>query len=206
VAQLKAFIRAKGNSPNTAFIITSSPPPSAPPSPRINPIHIKKESDLPELVTRNVPTKTEPDDTPVRFVDATPAQLRTRVIRENNQDVVEILSSDEESESGSGRGNEMPDVEHSESVLDITDWQDPAIQSNVIVNGVRTRVTRQQYVQRVETLRCIPSVWPVPRTATAYIVDLRDQKYHIIEKGKTVTVDALIKNKVCTLVDQWVQC
>jgi hypothetical protein len=202
VSQLKAFIRAKGNSPDTAFLITSSPPPSAPPSPRINPIRVKKESNLPELATRNARTKTEPDDTPVILVNASLAQLRTRVIRENDQDVVEILSSDEESETESG----VLDVEQRDLILDVTDWQDPAVQSNVLVNGVRTRVTRQQYVQRVETLTCIPSLWPVPRIPTAYIVDLRDPKYNIIENGNPVTADALIKNKVCTLTKDRIQC
>jgi hypothetical protein len=52
-------------------------------------------------------------------------------------------------------------------------------------------------VEHIEILEKLPSVWPVPRLPTAYIVDLRAPEFDVEEKGKVLTVDGLIKDKVC---------
>ena len=52
-------------------------------------------------------------------------------------------------------------------------------------------------MEHIEILEKLLSVWPVPRLPTAYIVDLRAPEFDVEEKGKVLTVDGLIKDKVC---------
>ncbi|THU80082.1 hypothetical protein K435DRAFT_810173 [Dendrothele bispora CBS 962.96] len=89
-----------------------------------------------------------------------------------------------------------------------TKWFDPNIQSEVLehVDGFFC-ITRELRVKRLEFLTNIPMYWPIPVVSTAFILDLRDQKFVQYDKnGKLMSVDALIKNKVdivfFTLTDQ----
>ncbi|KAG6884190.1 hypothetical protein C0992_006788, partial [Termitomyces sp. T32_za158] len=76
-----------------------------------------------------------------------------------------------------------------------TDWQDPAITSTVI--NQKTRITSAITVDRIEYLTVLPSLWPIPRIPTAFVLDLRGSKYNFLNKktGKPFSPDALIKNK-----------
>lgn len=77
-----------------------------------------------------------------------------------------------------------------------TDWHDSDISSTIIKR--RTQITSEVGVDHVEYLTEIPSLWPIPCIPTAFVVDLRDEKYNIYDKeGKIFSPDALIKNKVC---------
>ena len=58
------------------------------------------------------------------------------------------------------------------------------------------QVTAEVIVQRVEYLTDLPSLYPIPETPTAFVVDLQDPKFNIFKKGALCTPDALIKNKV----------
>ncbi|KAJ6580603.1 hypothetical protein B0H10DRAFT_1962514 [Mycena sp. CBHHK59/15] len=56
----------------------------------------------------------------------------------------------------------------------------------------------RMYVENIEYLTEIPSVWPVPRVPTAYVVDLSAEKFRIYEGGKLLPVDILIGQQVIT--------
>ena len=76
-----------------------------------------------------------------------------------------------------------------------TDWQDPDVTS-FVMNG-ELKVTTPVTVDRIEYLTTISSLWPNPQIPTAFVLDLRDPKFLIFDKkGKLLTPDVLIKNKV----------
>ena len=76
-----------------------------------------------------------------------------------------------------------------------TDWQDSNITS-LVIDG-KVRITSSVTVDQIEYLTVIPSLWPIPRISTAFVLDLCDSKFLIFDKkGKLLTPDALIKNKV----------
>ncbi|KAJ7734479.1 hypothetical protein B0H16DRAFT_1467605 [Mycena metata] len=155
------------------------------------------------------------------------AVVKTRIRTEGTREVVEILSdSDEASDSEDfevrGHGprvssplppSDIPtessdmvsdlDAESSSDELDIepelmqseTRWLDPEISSRVRVGEFR--VTMDVTVQRVEYLTGFPSLYPIPSTPTAFVIDAQDPRFDITKKGGGLhTVDALIKNKV----------
>jgi hypothetical protein len=109
-----------------------------------------------------------------------------------------VLASDVEGFSAKGVksefGHQVSENGLGSSSSAVTDWWDPNVRSRVVEK--RTRVTRQFTAERLEYLTEIPSVWPVPRVATAYILDLRDPKFDVVLGGKVLRPDALIKNKV----------
>jgi hypothetical protein len=155
---------------------------------------------------------------------ASASQVRTRTVVENGTETIEILS-DSEDEAMDGLADWGMDVssdtlvaapgsvysdDDSESFdedalssdleLDLevsaTQWLDPEIESHV--SDHPRRLNRQLLVERVEYLSDIPTYWPVPRQRTAYILDLRDPKFDVYnDKGEMLSMDALIKNKVC---------
>ena len=65
-----------------------------------------------------------------------------------------------------------------------------------------TQVTRQSWVNRVETLTEVPEHWRVPELgdSVAYIVDLSgDSNDYRDHKGRTMAMSAIIKQKVRSL-------
>ncbi|KAF7374069.1 hypothetical protein MSAN_00287800 [Mycena sanguinolenta] len=74
-----------------------------------------------------------------------------------------------------------------------TVWLDDQLSSHVRIGALK--VTAEVTVQRVEYLTELPSLYPIPQTPTAFVVDLQDSKFEIMKKGELCTVDALIKNK-----------
>jgi hypothetical protein len=56
-------------------------------------------------------------------------------------------------------------------------------------------VTAEVTVERVEYLTELPSLYPIPETPTASVIDLQDPKFNITKNGTMYTVDALIKPK-----------
>jgi len=120
--------------------------------------------------------------------------IRTRSAFKNDTEVLEILDSDEEMDvDGEDNGGYISDGDGIASMPLQMDWQDDDMTSRIVCE--KTKLTRQLEVERIEYLTEIPSIWPVPRVATAYVLDLRDAKFHVSEKGKILTADALIKNK-----------
>ncbi|KAJ6579311.1 hypothetical protein B0H10DRAFT_1962985 [Mycena sp. CBHHK59/15] len=95
----------------------------------------------------------------------------------------EEQDSDDDSEPETGAGLQKSD----------TIWQDEQISSFVHIN--QFRVTKDVTVQRVEYLSEIPSIWPIPETPTAFVVNLQDPKFEITDNaGNLYTVDTLIKS------------
>ncbi|KAJ6596762.1 hypothetical protein B0H10DRAFT_1959922 [Mycena sp. CBHHK59/15] len=75
-----------------------------------------------------------------------------------------------------------------------TVWQDPQISSSVRLGDFR--VTKDVSVQRLEFISELPSIWPIPRVPTGFVLNLRDPKFDITDNnGYLYTVDALIKYK-----------
>jgi hypothetical protein len=78
--------------------------------------------------------------------------------------------------------------------ISTTIWEDSDITSWVLEQPFN--VTKEFQVERVEYLREIPSVWPIPQRPTAFILDLSAPKFQLYDKdGVLYRVDALIKNK-----------
>ncbi|KAJ7798515.1 hypothetical protein B0H13DRAFT_1933630 [Mycena leptocephala] len=71
-------------------------------------------------------------------------------------------------------------------------WQDE------ISSFVRTgqfSITQKMKVQRIEYLSQLPSVWPIPRVPTAFVIDLADERYNITDKdGDLLPVDCIIRD------------
>ncbi|KAJ7085596.1 hypothetical protein C8R44DRAFT_893883 [Mycena epipterygia] len=189
-----------------------SPPPESPPT------RVKLENDT--SATRRLTT--EHDKAPVK----------TRLLKEGEREVVEILSDSEvESEADDSvtayqgadpeqqatvtrESSPLPpsdipsdtsyDVDgcsladEPDMLIDLqksdTIWQDQQITSQVCIGEFR--VTKEVTVERVEYLDELASIYPIPKTATAFLIDVDDPKFAITDKrGDLYTVDALIKNK-----------
>lgn len=94
---------------------------------------------------------------------------------------------------------------HDELQPSDTLWLDNDISSLVRVGEFR--VTKEVTVQRVEYLTGFPSLFPVPDTPTAFVIDADDHKFDFKDKhGSLYTVDAAIKNKVLTAISNLVRC
>ncbi|KAJ6609978.1 hypothetical protein B0H10DRAFT_1954167 [Mycena sp. CBHHK59/15] len=141
--------------------------------------------------------------------------MKTRALMEGDHEVLEILS-DSESEGvemsgpswskewllhhlqvamlpktgAQGSGNEASNKLQDSDMV----WEDPEISLSVLIGDFE--ITKEVYVQRIEYLSDIPSIWPVPCIATAFVVDLKDPKFEFWnDEGDLYSVDALIKNK-----------
>ncbi|KAJ7133074.1 hypothetical protein C8R44DRAFT_730272 [Mycena epipterygia] len=140
-----------------------SPPPESPPT------RVKLENDM--SATRCLTA--EHDKAPVK----------TRLLKEGEREVVEILSDSEvESEADDsvtvyqGADPERQATDESDKLTDLqksdTIWQDQQITSQ------------------------LASIYPIPKTVTAFVIDVDDPKFAITDKrGDLYTVNALIKNK-----------
>jgi hypothetical protein len=88
---------------------------------------------------------------------------------------------------------------HDELKPSETLWLDKDISSLVRVGEFR--VTKEVTVQRVEYVTGFPSLFPIPETSTAFVIDADDRKFDFKDKhGSLYTIDAVIKNKVCTAI------
>ncbi|KAJ6592738.1 hypothetical protein B0H19DRAFT_1365112 [Mycena capillaripes] len=74
-----------------------------------------------------------------------------------------------------------------------TAWLDEELTSRVRIGEFQ--VTAEVTVEHVEYLTELPSLYPIPETPTAFVIDLQDPKFNITKNGAMYTVDALIKNK-----------
>ncbi|KAJ6530760.1 hypothetical protein B0H19DRAFT_1328025 [Mycena capillaripes] len=72
-------------------------------------------------------------------------------------------------------------------------WQDPNIKSHVFIGEFQ--VTTHVTVQRVEYIREFPSIWPILRTPTAFVIS-PGSEYDLVdpETDLVYTLDRLIKN------------
>ena len=83
-----------------------------------------------------------------------------------------------------------------------TIWTDSDVTSLAVEGAFH--VTKELQVDRVEYLTDIPSIWPIPKIPTAFILDLRDDRKYLLHKKPgsinmqtqtLATPDFLIKNK-----------
>ncbi|KAJ6550901.1 hypothetical protein B0H10DRAFT_2202252, partial [Mycena sp. CBHHK59/15] len=153
-------------------------------------------------------------------INSDPIPIRTRILREDNHDILEILSDSEPENGGLDSDEEVSEAliwaaSRSSSILppnistaidlcsdddepDLeesdTVWQDEGISSHVLIGDYR--VTAKVKVGRLEYVSGLPLIYPIHRVPTALIVNLEDPKYNIYDKdGVLHTVDFLIKNK-----------
>jgi len=80
-----------------------------------------------------------------------------------------------------------------------TIWTDSDVTSFAVEGTFQ--VTKEVRVDRVEYLTDIPSVWPIPKLQSAFILDLQDDAKYLVHKkpgrvATPATPDFLIKNKV----------
>lgn len=64
----------------------------------------------------------------------------------------------------------IPDLRHTTDSG--TEWVTPGVVSSILHEGATFKLTSQVKVDHVEYLTQIPHFWPVPRSMTAYILDL----------------------------------
>ncbi|KAK6977676.1 hypothetical protein R3P38DRAFT_3295002 [Favolaschia claudopus] len=59
------------------------------------------------------------------------------------------------------------------------------------------RVTQRVTVNRIEYLNGLPSIFPIPKTPTAFVINLHDPAFEILDErtGQFYALDALIENK-----------
>jgi hypothetical protein len=101
--------------------------------------------------------KSDLEENIVDLISPVHGQMRTL-----DNDVIEILSSDDEFQVGILSDNVDMDFEAKTSLEECaaTDWQDPCIVSWIVYNGEPIAVTQQLKVERIEVLEGLPSVWP----------------------------------------------
>ncbi|KAJ7229604.1 hypothetical protein C8J57DRAFT_1534356 [Mycena rebaudengoi] len=79
-----------------------------------------------------------------------------------------------------------------------TVWLDKDVSSEVYIPAEPFTVTINCKVVRIERLRGVPSEYPVPCVATAYIVDFRAVlDSHRVKDGNVMTLDMIWKDKDC---------
>lgn len=95
-----------------------------------------------------------------------------------------------------GSDSDESDIDHPTP----SNWLDDHISSTVKQGPIL--ITRQCTVEVLEYLSDLPSYWPVPREKRAYLVNLSDPKWNILDKnGKPISVDGLLKNSVRTQIN-----
>jgi len=216
IDQLKVYLQKQGVSRDSPFVLRSSSP-LIPPVTRQNDIYHAQTHIKQEIFDSKTTIKSE--DTLSNLTVPSAKLVKTRSFTQGDQEVIEILSSDEEmddavddnvldmiseaerdsSYEAMSEGDLEDDGSFESEIKSIpTDWNDPSTESHVIYEGKPTDVTLHLKVKHVELLKSIPSLWPVPQVPTAYIVDLQHGNFNFQENGKILTIDGLIKNKVCS--------
>ncbi|KAJ6456875.1 hypothetical protein C8R45DRAFT_1033722 [Mycena sanguinolenta] len=107
----------------------------------------------------------------------------------------DICQNDSGSAAADDPDKSSSEASHHQDRLQESDlkWLDRNLSSRVSIGELQ--VTAELIVQRVEYLTDLPSLYPIPETPTAFVVDLQDPKFNILKKGALCTPDALIKNK-----------
>ncbi|KAJ7467283.1 hypothetical protein B0H11DRAFT_2284421 [Mycena galericulata] len=79
-----------------------------------------------------------------------------------------------------------------------TVWLDKDVSSDVYIPTHPFSITKNQKVSRIERVHGIPSQFPVPRVATAYLVDFSSSRDdYQDDDGKTFNLDKILKDKDC---------
>ncbi|KAG7087904.1 hypothetical protein E1B28_011951 [Marasmius oreades] len=183
---------------------------------------VKEEPDRISM-SRSLPIKQEPGEGVSIDLQSETNGPQTTVYKIRDQEVHEILDSEDEPKSSTVQRRRSPSVisldSDKEFINDIkeetgsspapcaeevtwepsdTFWpQDITSQVHPLVSADSPlHVTRQLVVERLERLSEIPSAWPVLDTPTAYILDLSDPKHRLYEQDKGGSVcmpDFLLK-------------
>ncbi|KAJ7917410.1 hypothetical protein B0H13DRAFT_2269491 [Mycena leptocephala] len=211
-AQLRAFLRDRDSSSHSVTVL------------------VKAEAVEASVSIRRAPRiKVEDSNAQILDISSPPHLPRGRQTIRTRQ----ILSSDDEMEveaalRPTGASSDPPEpsvtsepADHPDSdeadeeleasaqailTLSTTVWYDTDIVSKAI-DGL-AKINRQTKVERVEYLNnVIPSYFPVPRTRTAFILDLRDPKFDFYDKaGDPLLADTLILDAACGGGDQLPTC
>ncbi|KAJ6614357.1 hypothetical protein B0H10DRAFT_2436006 [Mycena sp. CBHHK59/15] len=203
ISALQSFLEARDRGDferDTILIPSSSPEPPA--------TLIKREFGASDVSSMDLTVKSEPTSVPLPF--------RTRSLTEGDREVIELLSdSDEDDEApkkpapetqhGAGDArSSSPELDQSDSddfdggALQKSDtvWLDPHVSSMVRIVNMSFTSDARTHVERMEYLTEIPSVWPIPRVSTAYVVDLSDPKFNLVDNTvNLIPVDGLVKRQ-----------
>jgi hypothetical protein len=178
-------------------------------------INIKVEPDIDKknLPVRhgNKPVCTDDSDVIVISSDSeSEPEKQTRVKKEDVRvkvEAVEGLTATRTKAKGKARNRAIPVLKANPTVTAFdrglfiqesgTVWTDSEIKSFVLEGDLQ--VTTELWVKRVEYLSEIPYTFPIPKVATAFIIDLQDEKFLIPTSESDPTprrIDTLIKSKV----------
>ncbi|KAJ7749098.1 hypothetical protein B0H16DRAFT_1461275 [Mycena metata] len=90
---------------------------------------------------------------------------------------------------------------------DDSDKDDPrpsdTLWQNNITSAVRTgrfTITQKIKVQRLEHLSAIPSIWPIPRTSTAFVIDLNDDNTILSTRTLGTSWRLIVSSKMRTMM------
>jgi hypothetical protein len=171
-------------------------------------IIIKVEPDLDKKILRNGNKPVCADDSDVIVIssDSEP-EKQTRVKKEDVRVKNEGLTATRTKAKGKARNRAIPVLKANLNPTAFdrglfiqesgTVWTDSEIKSFVLEGDLQ--VTTELWVKRVEYLSEIPYTFPIPKVATAFIIDLQDEKFLIPTSESDPTprrIDALIKSKV----------
>ncbi|KAJ6618952.1 hypothetical protein B0H10DRAFT_2433633 [Mycena sp. CBHHK59/15] len=140
-----------------------------------------------------------------------------RSLTEGDREVIELLSDSDEDDEAPKKP--APETQHgagdarssSQNWINVTDsddfdggalqksdtvWLDPHVSSMVRIVNMSFTSDARTHVERMEYLTEIPSVWPIPRVSTAYVVDLSDPKFNLVDNTvNLIPVDGLVKRQ-----------
>ncbi|KAJ6619092.1 hypothetical protein B0H10DRAFT_2371246 [Mycena sp. CBHHK59/15] len=176
---------------------------------------VKRECGASDASLMDLTVKSEPVPIPL------PIRTRSRTV--GGREIVELFSDSDEDDKAPnkldvtislqapGMRNSDDGVRSSSPELDISDsddldggalqksdtlWLDPHVSSMVRVISTSFTSDAHTHVERMEYLTELPSMWPVPRVATAYVVDLSDPKFNLVDNaGNLIPVDGLVKRQ-----------
>lgn len=87
------------------------------------------------------------------------------------------------------------------SQMSSTVWSDSKMTSWVRDEHMECTIEKSTHVDRVEYLTEVPLYWPVHKTCTAFVLDLRNNPtYNITDDDGLKSIDWIIKNYVCNLI------
>ncbi|KAJ6582744.1 hypothetical protein B0H10DRAFT_2198444 [Mycena sp. CBHHK59/15] len=195
IPALQSFLEARdrGDFERDTILISSSLEPFPALASRV-----KRESGASDASLMDLTVKSEP--VPI------PLPIRTRSRTEGGREVIELFSDSDEDDKAPnklapGMRNSDDGVRSSSPELDISDSDDldgGALQKSdtLWLDPMCRRCDARTHVERMEYLTELPSMWPVPRVATAYVVDLSDPTFNLVDNaGNLIPVDGLVKRQ-----------
>ena len=175
-------------------------------------IKVEPHLDKKDLRHGNKPAQRVDDSDVIVISSDSESEKQSRVPVEKKGFKVKLEGPTAAQAKGKARNRAIPVLKTSPTAFDPrsfiqeseTIWTDSEITSFVIEGNLQ--VTAELWVKRVEYLSEIPYTFPIPKVATAFIIDLQDENFLIPKSESDPTPrrpDALIKSKVCCIFTKY---